>query len=196
PFTAKGIRRLLGALAGYYNASANEPLPELEQLTWEDVHSFWRAAQAHDGRDEALREYLAFGRVFERQPSIPRPSEASSAEAYAEGQAALLERVRFFESHARRRLDRLERLTDEAERLRTESEQKQPVITDLERAATERLHVIEELDRHVHASPNDVPTLDEQPAPYDAESALSALTAAITGLSSRMGSIERALASP
>src|SRR4030095_15927811 len=66
PFTVKSIRRILESLGGYFLVSPNDSLVGLEQLPWDDVHDFWRAAQVHDEREEPIREYLAIGRVFER----------------------------------------------------------------------------------------------------------------------------------
>ena len=194
PFTVQTVRRLLEVVAGHFEVTPDERLFDLEQLTWDDVHAFWRAAQEHDAWNEPLREYLALGTVLQRRTVVPELTTAASFEAYSEGQAALLDRLRYFESHAHRRLHALEQVVDEAKRLRTESEEKEQVIGELESVAEERLRVIEQLDDHVSQLHSDFGIADRQPAELDSYRASPTLAATVDGLAERMASIERALA--
>ncbi len=100
-------------------------------LTWDQVHDFWAAAQEHDRRDSAWREYLAMGAVLDRRESLPSFSPADAMTAQLEGQAALAERLSFYQRVAARRQSDIQWL------LRSVQEQKE-VVHQLKQAAKDR----------------------------------------------------------
>jgi SAM-dependent methyltransferase len=131
PFSPPAARRLLDQMSPFYDVASNPVPAEFESLTWEDVHAFWRQSQGRDERSEETRDYLAAGLVLGRRAQMPLVSRADVVEAYGEAQAALEERLAFYERHA-------------AERL--------VVIQGLQVAADERLQLIEDLGRRARAA--------------------------------------------
>jgi glycosyltransferase involved in cell wall biosynthesis/SAM-dependent methyltransferase len=104
PFSAQAADRLLGAIGAAFEVSPVDLVDQVAQLTWDDVHRFWRATQDHDGREEPLRDYLACGSVLTRGHEAVEVPVSNIAAAYQEGQAALEDRLEFYQRHADARL--------------------------------------------------------------------------------------------
>jgi SAM-dependent methyltransferase len=108
PFTEDLASRLFERLTEVFDLSALKLPERLGRLSWREVHGFWRATQKLDGRDHALRHYLAVGGVLDR---TDRPARVERQEAMAElldGQRALRHRLEFYRHHADVRLRILE----------------------------------------------------------------------------------------
>ncbi len=132
PFEPATLESLIRQIAPWFAVSPDDIPGEFYQLTWEQVHDFWAAAQEQDGRDGAWREYLAMGTVLERRESLPAFSPSDVITALLEGQTAIAERLSFYQLVAALRQTDRERL------LRTVGEQKEN-IRDLKKAAKRRL---------------------------------------------------------
>src|SRR5215207_1895472 len=97
--------------------------PSIDALTWEDVHMFWQNMQAHDGRESALREYLAMGNVLQRN-NLPFQQKANEVtQAYLEGQATLAQQLSFYQHHAEGRSVAIQNL-QEGTRVHIEAQEK------------------------------------------------------------------------
>lgn len=125
PFTYASLDALLAAARCAYADVPGSGPPRLEVITWQDVHAFWRAAQASDERAEREREYLAIGGVLERLAEPVMVSKTYAEAAYREGQAALEERLAFYQPRA----TRLDVLADAPE---SQVLAKEPEIADLD----------------------------------------------------------------
>jgi SAM-dependent methyltransferase len=158
PFNAPAARRLIKAISSAYDVSGDQLPAELEQLTWNDVSSFWRAGQQHDERDEPEREYLALAGTVVRKASPVELSKQDIAAAYLEGQAALEERLGWFQRRARERLELVENLSERATAYQAQLVEKESLIQDLDAAARARLEVAHELGRQLAATRADVDT--------------------------------------
>ena len=77
------------------------------------------------------------GGMLQRRPNAPPLAPAEIATAYLEGQAALEERLEYFQFHAQQRLEVLTRLDEEVRALRAEVEQREGEIRSLRAAAGE-----------------------------------------------------------
>jgi 2-polyprenyl-3-methyl-5-hydroxy-6-metoxy-1,4-benzoquinol methylase len=152
PFSPACVARLLGFLGSAYSGLADAVPLDLRELTWDDVHAFWRAAQAHDQRLEPERQYLAMGGVVTRLEQVEPVSETQKAAAYMEGQAALEEQLRFFQAHAQERLALIERLSREGELLQSQLLEKEQLIQELDRQARERLALLQQLSNQVESA--------------------------------------------
>jgi SAM-dependent methyltransferase len=84
-------------------------ISELQQLSWDDVASFWRASRLHDQNREDVRDYLACGLVLEPRAEAAALRGEQVVDALLEGQAAIIERVEFHQAHAEARLELLRR---------------------------------------------------------------------------------------
>jgi glycosyltransferase involved in cell wall biosynthesis/SAM-dependent methyltransferase len=158
PFSPRAAARLLGAISSGYVVSA-EPLPAgLDTLTWADVSEFWRATQQHDEREELEREYLAIAGILQRRPIEISLSASDLAAAYAEGQAALEERLDWFQRRADERLELIDSLSQRATAYQRQLQEKESLIQDLDAAARARLEVAHELGRQLSATRADVDT--------------------------------------
>jgi hypothetical protein len=145
PFSPQAVKRLYMSMSSYFGVGTQDLPRALEGLTWDDVHEFWRASQDADARSESVREYLAMGSVLTRRDTPIKVAVSNVAAAYAEGQAALAERLQYFELHARRRLEIINDLTARIADMEAELEKKEQVIDELDKAASERLSLINTL---------------------------------------------------
>jgi glycosyltransferase involved in cell wall biosynthesis/SAM-dependent methyltransferase len=145
PFSPDAATRFLESMASAFETSAAALPAELRRLTWDDVHAFWRAAMTHDERDDPIREYLAMGGVLRRRPALVAVPLDQITAAYLEGQQALEERVEFYASHARQRMDLVQRLDEVGQVLREEVKEKELAIVELSTAAQQKEQVIVEL---------------------------------------------------
>jgi SAM-dependent methyltransferase len=128
PFAPEEARRLLGFLGPAFGVTLADLPAELDQLTWEQVFAFWKAHHEHDARSEPVRRYLALGTVLIRTAEPVRPTASEVRAAFLEGDAALHERLGYFQLHA-------------AERLR--------VIDDLQESLRVRGHDREVVEQHL-----------------------------------------------
>ncbi len=146
PFSPGVVQRLFRAISGTFEVDDNALAPELLDLDWDSVHAFWRAAREHDVRNDALRDYVAMGGVLRRRASVPPIDVTEITAAYREGQAALEERVGFFQLHAQQRLELVQRLHREAQLLRAQLDERERSVAELQAAADERLRLIQALE--------------------------------------------------
>ncbi len=134
PFSSAAVQRLVKEIERFLIVPPLDELAELDALTWEDVDAFWCAAQAHDERAEAVRQYLAMGAVLQRR-AVPVLYFASDlVAACLEGQAALEERLTFYQLECDKRLK---------------------VIEELKTVARERARLIDYLERQIKESKHD-----------------------------------------
>jgi glycosyltransferase involved in cell wall biosynthesis/ubiquinone/menaquinone biosynthesis C-methylase UbiE len=110
PFTYQAAQHLSQKLEQVFEISPQNLPVELDVLTWDQVHQFWRKAQTHDERRQPLRQYLAIGSVLTRRSTSAALSLGNREVAYLEGQAALLSRLTFFERQAGERENLLHNL--------------------------------------------------------------------------------------
>lgn len=130
PFSPQSARRLLTHLGRSFKVEPTDLPGELETLSWDDVREFWSATQTDDGREQAVRNYLAIGGTIERRRDQVEPTLADHAEAHQEAIGALIASSSYYQRHATARLAELE-----VQR----------------RAAEERLALIQELDRQLQS---------------------------------------------
>ncbi|GAC1313639.1 MAG: hypothetical protein NVSMB2_01850 [Chloroflexota bacterium] len=146
PFSPRGLERLFRFIGPSFEENLLSEIPnELASLTWQDVHAFWRAAQQHDVRDDPEREYLAMGAHLHRAQRLNLPDRQEREAALLEGQRSLEQRLEFFEAHADKRLNLIDRLSHEAEELQVQLHEKEDVINELSSEAQQRLEIVHQL---------------------------------------------------
>jgi glycosyltransferase involved in cell wall biosynthesis/2-polyprenyl-3-methyl-5-hydroxy-6-metoxy-1,4-benzoquinol methylase len=152
PFTATSARALLRQIAPAFGVTPADLPDEVNALTWQQVHDFWRMAQAPDGREEPEREYLAIGGALPRAGQWAGPRPADVLDAYLDGQAALEDRLWFFQQHAEQRLELVQRLNADLAALRPSLEEKERMIASLTAASEERLDLSRRLEAQVESA--------------------------------------------
>jgi SAM-dependent methyltransferase/GT2 family glycosyltransferase len=111
PFQPDGVRRLFHWLSRFYKVTSQDISPELDDITWDRVHAFWRTTQEHDRRQaNAVRDYLALGASLCRNDSSASLDPEEILRAYREGQSALEQQLELYRYHADGRLDAIEKL--------------------------------------------------------------------------------------
>ncbi len=116
PFTHAAVEKLFQPLQSLFEFSPSTLITPFRSLTWDSVHQFWALTQHHDERAEPLREYLAAGIVMQRTNG--KISETISPNvAFITGQAAIEQQLDFFEYHASQRLQTINQLVRERDRL-------------------------------------------------------------------------------
>ena len=133
PYSPATAGALLRKMTGVFAVSAADLPREFERLTWEDVHAFWRASQAHDGRKEVVRDYLAIGGVLPRSAKPMSVTPIDGVQAYLEGQAAIEERRAFFAFHAAKRLEVIDGQKEVIDGQKEVIDGQKEVIANLER---------------------------------------------------------------
>lgn len=118
PFSHASLRHLFDEAGRGFDVVADDVPEALATLDWETVHDFWGSSQAHDERTEPLRDYLAFGSVLRRNAFSLRITRDDIETAYLEGQAALGDRLSFYQWHAAERLRTMEMLQAENRAIR------------------------------------------------------------------------------
>jgi hypothetical protein len=139
-------------MASLYPTQDMELPAELAVLDWDAVRAFWSDAQRHDGRRQAVRDYLAMGAALERTKTPVALSQEQVHAAYAEGDDALEERLTYFMRHAEARLDQVQRMDDQRRVLVHDMEEKEEAIHTLSAAADARLELVERLNDQLAAA--------------------------------------------
>jgi glycosyltransferase involved in cell wall biosynthesis/SAM-dependent methyltransferase len=110
PFHPQAVRRLFTWLSRYFDVPINNIPSALDELTWNQVYSFWQEMQDHDRRESATREYLALCTAISRNGFSFQEKTEEVLQAYMEGQAALGQQLSFYRHHANHRLEAIESL--------------------------------------------------------------------------------------
>ena len=142
PFHPKAVRRLFTWLSRYFNITVEDVPSSLDALTWEDVHAFWQQLQAHDGRDSALREYLALGNVLKRNNLLFQQKTDEVSQAYLEGQAALVQQLSFYRHHADGRSVAIQNLLEDLQAQEKVREKLSQDLSDESKELNEKMKTI------------------------------------------------------
>ncbi|MBM3138342.1 MAG: glycosyltransferase, partial [Chloroflexi bacterium] len=140
PFQPDAVRRMVRWMSRYYMITGEEVPNGLDELTWEDVHAFWRAMQEHDGRETSEREYLAIGLVLARNDRAFQMGFGETLRAYREGQSALEQQLYFYRYHAEHRMEVIRSLNQNVS-------EKERVIRSLNQNLSEKEKVIQNLNK-------------------------------------------------
>ena len=109
-YSPEQAAHLLDQMSGVFDVTSSDLPEELQTLTWDDVHEFWRANQAHDQRNSPFRDYLAIGQAIRRRNRVEPASLSQIHSAYQNGQDALLARLHYVQYHASKRQEIISRL--------------------------------------------------------------------------------------
>jgi len=140
PFTPESAQKIIGSLKSFFMVNVVDIPPELYDLQWEDVHTFWRSTQIDDNREQEKREYLAMGVAIQRNQQSYHSTNDDVLSAYRNGQTALEEQLNFYHYHA---------------------ENRYAVIQDIQKQVSEKENLIIDLDEDLKKRENLIINLDE-----------------------------------
>jgi ubiquinone/menaquinone biosynthesis C-methylase UbiE len=145
PFSPQTAAGLLDEIRPYFEIHSSPFPTQFAELSWNDVHNFWKDNQAHDERASAIREYLAIGATLKPMASFNQFQPSEIKDALLEGQTAIAQQLAFYQHHASQRLQIIHRLTKEIDGLRIAVEEHREAIALAHQEAYTTIHYHDEL---------------------------------------------------